>query len=312
MFLRFALLALPVCTVLASPAMAITFNLTQIQGDTLTVGEAAAFQTAAAAWSTVLTDPVTVNVSIGFRDLGTASNGGTILGATAADFVTPMSYAAFESHYIADETSAADAQAAASLPSAVPGGTVVLTSAEARALGFSTAAGVDGSIEFTSNSGIQFADTRTALNGSNYDLIGIAEHEIAHLLGFDSSVDSGSSLKSVLDLFRYSAPATPSFQAGQPAYFSLDGGTTDLASFSVGGPGQYQASHWLQGTGSLLDPAVTAGHEESITPLDTTALDVLGYDLAGVAVAEPASMLLLASALLMLTVRRRPYRVSPL
>ena len=305
-----ALLVLPVCAALASPAVALTFNLTQIQGDTLTVSEAAAFQTAAAAWSAVLTDPVTVNVSIGFRDLGTASNGGTILGATSPDFVTPMSYAAFESHYIADETSAADAQAAAYLPSAVPGGTVMLTSAEARALGFSTAAGTDGSIEFTSNSGIQFADTRTALNGGNYDLTGIAEHEIAHLLGFDSAIDSGGSIKTVLDLFRDSAPATPSFQAGQPAYFSLDGGTTDLASFSIGGLGQYQASHWLQGSGGLLDPAVTAGHEESITPLDITALDVLGYNLAGVAVVEPASMLLLASALLMLTLRRRLCRVT--
>ena len=299
---RLALLVLSVCAALASPASAITFNLTQIQGDTLTAGESAAFQTAAAAWSAVLMDPVTINVSIGFRDLGTAGNGGTILGATSASFVTPTSYAAFESRYIADEKSAADAQAAAHLPSAVPGGTVVLTSAEARALGFLTAAGADGSIEFTSNSGIQFADTRAALNGGNYDLIGIAEHEIAHLLGFDSSIDGGGSLRSVLDLFRYSAPAAPSFQAGQSAYFSLDGGTTSLASFSPGGSGQYQASHWLQGTGSLMDPAVTAGHVQDITPLDVTALDVLGYDLA---VAEPASMLLLAPGLLALALRRR-------
>lgn len=308
MSFRLALLALPVCAALASPAAALTFNLTQIQGDTLTAGEAAAFQMAAAAWSAVLTDPVTVNVGIGFRDLGTAGNGGTILGATSADFVTPMSYAAFESRYIADGKSAADAQAAAHLPSAVPGGTVVLTSAEARALGFSTAAGADGSaaadgsIEFTSNSGIQFADTRATLNGGTYDLIGIAEHEIAHLLGFDSFIDGGGSIKSVLDLFRYSAPGAPSFQAGQSAYLSLDGGTTSLASFSVGGSGQYQASHWLQGTGSLMDPAVTAGHVQDITALDATALDVLGYDLA---VAEPASVLLLAPGLLALALRRR-------
>ena len=294
-----------------SPAAALTFNLTQIQGDTLTASEAAAFQTAAAAWSTIFTDPVAINVGIGFRDLGTSSTGGTILGETFPDFVTAPSYAAFAAHYVADATSLADAQAAANLPTSVPSGTVELTSPDARALGFSTSAAPDGFIEFTSNSGIQFADTRAALDSSDYDLIGIAEHEIAHLLGFDSAIDSGGSIKTVLDLFRYGAPATPSFQAGQQAYFSLDGGTTDLASFSVGGLGQYQASHWLQGSGGLLDPAVTAGHEESITPPDVTALDVLGYDLAGVAVAEPASMLLLASALLALTLWRRLGRVSP-
>lgn len=291
------------CAATASPAVALTFNLTQIQGDTLTVGESSAFQTAAAAWSSIFADPITVNVNIGFRDLGTSGAGGTILGATSPDFVTPSSYAAFEARYIADGTSAADAQAAANLPATVPGGTVELTSAEARALGFTTpTGGNDGSIEFTSNSGVQFADTRAALNNSNYDLIGIAEHEIAHLLGFDSALDLGSPIKTVLDLFRYNAPATPSFQAGQSAYFSLDGGTTSLATFSVGGSGQYQASHWLQGMGGLMDPAVTAGHEQNITPLDVTALDVLGYN---VAVAEPASMLLLASGLLALALRRR-------
>ena len=302
---RICLLVALTWAVTVPPAAALTFNLTQIQGDTLTASESSAFQTAAAAWSTIFTDPVTVGVSIGFRDLGTAGTGGTILGATSPRFVIPASYAAFEARYIADERSAADAQAAASLPSTVPGGTVDLTSAEARALGFTTPGGSDGSIEFTSNSGIQFADTRAALNGSNYDLIGIAEHEIAHLLGFDSSIDSGASIRSVLDLFRYSGPATPSFQAGQSAYFSLNGGTTDLASFSIGGSGQYQASHWLQGTGSLMDPAVIAGYEQSITLLDVNALDVLGYDMARVAVAEPASMLLLASGLLTLTLRRR-------
>lgn len=308
---RIGLLIALACTVSVPPAAALTFNLTQIQGDTLTASESSAFQAAAAAWSTIFTDPVTVNVSIGFRDLGTSGTGGTILGATSPYFVVPASYAAFEAHYVADERSAADAQVAASLPATVPGGTVKLTSAEARALGFTTPGGTDGSIEFTSNSGIQFADTRAALNGSNYDLIGIAEHEIAHLLGFDSSIDGSSSIKSVLDLFRYSAPATPSFQTGQSAYFSLNGGTTGLASFSVGGSGQYQASHWLQGTGALMDPAVIAGHEQSITPLDITALDVLGYDVAGVAVVEPASMLLLASGLLTLTMqrRRRAYRI---
>jgi len=69
------------CAATASPAVALTFDLTQIQGDTLSAREASAFQTAAAAWSSIFADPITVNVSIGFRDLGTSGTGGTILGA---------------------------------------------------------------------------------------------------------------------------------------------------------------------------------------------------------------------------------------
>jgi len=49
----------------------VSFNFTTIGGDTLTGAQSAAFATAAAAWSAALTDPVQVQVGIGFRDLRT-------------------------------------------------------------------------------------------------------------------------------------------------------------------------------------------------------------------------------------------------
>jgi len=298
---RTVLLALPLLGALAAPAVALTFNLTQVSQDTLTSSQSAAFTTAAAAWSAVLRDPVTVNVSIGFRDLGTASNGGLILGSTGLNLQS-LTYASFTALYAADRRSAADVQANANLPASVPTGQVELSSAELKALG-GTSTGSDGTIEFTSNPGVTFADTRAGLNSGTYDLIGIAEHEIGHLLGFESALDSQpSSTRTVLDLFRYASAGTPSFTPGSTAYFSLDKGVTNLAGFSVGGSGQYQASHWLQGIGALMDPAVAAGVQQDITALDITALDVLGYDLA---VPEPASLLLLAPALLGLARVRR-------
>lgn len=301
MIFRTALLALPLLGALAAPAAALTFNFTQVSGDALTSSQSAAFTTAAAAWSAVLRDPFTVNVSIGFRDLGAASNGGLILGSTGLNLQS-LPYAGFKALYAADRRSAADVQADASLPASVPTGQVELSSAELKALG-GTSTGSDGTIEFTSNAGVTFADTRAGLNGGTYDLIGIAEHEIGHLLGFESALDNQPpSTKSVLDLFRYASVGTPGFTQGNAAYFSLDTGATNLASFAVGGPGQYQASHWLQGTGVLMDPAVAAGVQQDITALDITALDVLGYDLA---VPEPASLLLLAPALLGLARLRR-------
>ncbi len=300
--------AIVACAVWASlaPAQAVSFDLTEIAGDTLSAEQSAAFVTAAAAWSAVLTDPVAVRIGIGFRDLGSGAGGATVLGATAAAFGT-VSYAELKSGLAADATSAADWSAVASLPVTAPSASIVLTFAQARAIGFAAATASDGSIEFTSRPSISFAATRLELTASRYDLIGVAEHEIGHLLGFQSSLDLGTTSRSALDLFRYAGPGAPGFTAGQAAYFSLDGGGTNLGGFSVGGSGQYQASHWLQGTGALLDPAVVAGVERDITGRDTLALDVVGWD---VAVAEPASGATLLAGLGVLGLWRLGQRTS--
>lgn len=278
------------------PARALTFNFTTISGDSLTAAQAAAFGTAAAAWSAVLVDPVTVQVGIGFRDLGTVG-GSTILGVTGASLAT-VSYDGFKLALNADAKSAADAQAVANLPLTVQTAQVIGTTAQLRAIGVITLAASDGTIEFTTHSGVTYAPTRAALDSNSYDLIGVAEHEIGHLLGFISSVDqTGQTTKAPLDLFRYFSSGVPSFTPGQAAYFSLDGGVTHLASFAVGGAGQYQASHWLQGTGALMDPALAKGTVQDITALDVLAQDVIGWD---VAVPEPATaglLLLVLSAM---------------
>ena len=278
-----------------SAAHALTFQFSTVSGDSLTTAQSAAFGTAANAWSAVLTDPVTVQVQIGFRDLGTDSQSNVILGQTGLSLFS-VDYAGFKVALTADATSASDSVAVAHLPATTPDNTVLGTSAGLRAAGVIAVAATDGIIEFTSRSGVTFAPTRAQLDSSNYDLIGVAEHEIGHLLGFVSSVDqSNQTMRSPLDLYRYTSPGGLSFTAGQTAYFSIDGGTTNLANFSVGGVGQYQASHWLQGTGALMDPAVSKGVQQNITLLDLRALDVIGWD---VAVPEPGTMSLLVVGLL--------------
>ncbi len=277
----------------AGPAEAVSFAFSQIVGDTLSDAQGQAFAAAAAAWSAVISDPVVVNIGIGFRDLGTGVGGGAVLGATQPNFGT-VTYAGFSNAVTADARSGADRAAAAHLPGTGPSARITLTTAEARALGFGAAAATDGSIEFSSNPRVVFATARTDLASGRYDLIGTAAHEIGHLLGFQSALDTGSATRTALDVFRFAGLGAPGFTAGQAAYFSADGGATSLGSFSVGGSGQYQASHWLQGTGGLMDPAVLDGVAKDITPLDVVALDAVGWDAV---VAEPPSGAVLLAGL---------------
>lgn len=95
-----------------------------------------------------------------------------------------------------------------------------------------------------------------------------------------------------LDLFRYNAN-TAQMGVIDMAYgvrntanlFSLDRGRTQLAAFSTGadtanGGDGYQASHWANGTHSIMNPTLALGSRRTVAPLDLLALDVIGWDIA--------------------------------
>ena len=319
--LAFVACALAAFCIFSGVAGALSFNFTATRG--MSPEAINGFQQAGALWSSLFSDPVTVNIKINFASLGSG-----ILGSTGYSSYS-TSYATFRNALLGDATSANDVTATGHIStgsafnmvinrtansphgrgSAMPyvdsngnnnNKTINMTTANARALGLlkTVKKTSDASIAFSNNYQWDFNPSDGITTGK-FDFVGIAAHEIGHALGFISGVDvldynssSGFFKDSAfiyvnpLDLFRYST-----FSAGfgiidwsadaRDKYFSIDGGATDIGSFSTGetwGDG-YQASHWKDDLGlGVMDPTAAPGELLSITALDIEAMDVVGWN----------------------------------
>ncbi|GAA5496202.1 hypothetical protein Rhal01_02384 [Rubritalea halochordaticola] len=303
------------------------------------------FESAALYWESVLMDDVTVNIEIDFTALDPGvlgQAGSTTQSVTVVDYFNALN---------ADVTTADDAVAVANLPNAGGGSLTFLTQTDtesnslvvgtdrdrsgnnrvldlntsnAKALGLFVggAADADASITFSSSFNWDF-DQSDGVGSGLQDFVGVAIHEIGHSLGFTSGVDTvdyaigaGIDLEnfrvfSGLDMFRYSAEGELNLAAGEEAYFSIDGGATNLGHFSTGvdyGDGN-QASHWRDGVGlGIMDPTANpAGQINEVSGLDLMAFDVIGWDVdvAAQAVPEPSVLGLLGIGGGLLLGRRR-------
>ena len=245
----------------ATPAAALTIALTDIGGVTGTQAETG-FRIAAKYWESVLTNAGTVQINVGYSDLGPGVLGGT--GSSLATFVPIDTYKALLS---TTGTSALDAIAVAnfaptngfgSVDVTVPGyftmgtgvdpfstrlapadgsaisSTIALSTANLVALGIDLGNFPDAEIQFSSTFDFDF-DPTNGISGSSYDFIGVAVHEIGHALGFISGVDDFEAAAGNsgavdpfwwgygLDMFRRSGAGPLDWSINSPAFFSIDG-----------------------------------------------------------------------------------------
>jgi len=343
-----------------APAKALSIN---IDAPGLVGSEAlAAFERAANAWERVFSDPVEVNISADLLPLGSP----TVLGQTSS-VLLEGDYDLVRDAMVLDGLSESDDGVVAYLPTSgqftatvlgTPFGAFGLngglsaTKANLKALRFDLL-GIDldglfgardATIEF--NSAFQFDfDRSDGVTPGLTDFETVAAHEIGHVLGFDSVVDTVENLlfsgiitdvaPRTLDLFRFEVgnePTNPNeftsaarllvpgfvdpltFDDVYAAVFSDLDISYRLSTGFFLGDGR-QASHWKDDnlTGihiGLMDPSLARAQIFDITPADIRALDLIGWDYEP-AVAEPPSGVLLALALLALLIacrRRAPAR----
>lgn len=286
---------------LANPTYALTFNVTYDSSvSSAPSGFQSAFQDAINFYQTSFTSPITVNLNVGWGEVGGGSLGGG-LGASSSSILSTS--------YTQVKNALSSLSAPGYLPASDPTGgrTITVNTADAKALGLVhlNPNVSDGAVGFSNTVNWAFNPAQRAQTGA-YDFIGVAEHEIGETLGRISVLTPGCSgstcSESVLDLFRYTAAGTLDL-SGTNAYFSMDGGITHINTFN-GNAGAGDLGDWSGLTVDAFNYAVGTGQELTFSAGDSQVMASLGYTLA-VPVPEPSEAAFMLAGLGLLGWRYR-------
>jgi Ca2+-binding RTX toxin-like protein len=236
-------------------------------------------------------DPITVTIAVGYGEVGGTKLGSGALGESET-YLSSYSYSQLVNAMKADSTSASDASAIATLLATNPtgNGTFWVSTAEAKALGLAASStSIDGYVGFTSASNAFDYNNADGVTAGQYDFYGVVLHELTEVMGrqtMDGQSFAGTTGYEPLDLFHYSAPGTATFSGTQTGYFSVDGGTTNLANFNTNSSGDF--GDWASTIPDAMNAFGTPGVVEPMTSADITAMDILGWNLSSSSSSPPA------------------------
>ena len=243
-----------------------------------------------------ISTPVTVTVLVDYRSQsGIASTSAPVVNLSYNDYRLRLLKTR-------DALSKTDVAVAAALPLNNPtyacrnAGVTVYPSvlavpqALAKALGKPTPPTVaDGAITISSKYKYDFT-REDGITTGQYDFVGIAAHELLHVLGWSSVVDgidskpSGGHYPRPMDLFRYSlntigVPVRDASADRSSQFFSLDGKPTDLMLCTGVKLGNRQnAGHWAGASGMMI-PQTATGKRLEASANDLAVLDAIGWTL---------------------------------
>ena len=265
----------------SAPAEALVINANYDSSvNNAPAGFKTAFQSAVNFFTSTFSDPITVNLGVGWGEVGGSTISAGVLGESQTYLAGYYSYSQVRNAMISDARSSSDQTAVASLSAADPTGgkRELMSTSEAKALGLSSYAGTDGFVGFDKSSSWTFDPNNRKVGGA-FDFIGVAEHEVSEVLGRIADLGSIVGTLDPLDLFRYSGPNSRALIPGNGQYFSINGGNTNLHTFN--GTGGGDLGDWALSGIDAFNAGVPPGSALPISTSDINVLDELGYNLSG-------------------------------
>jgi len=243
-------------------------------------------------YDTQFANPITVNIDVGWGEVDGMSLGAEALGESFANFTsTYYSYTQIKAALAANAETSDEKAAVATLPATDPtdGGTLSVTSADAKALGLIGAStAIDGWVGFSTVPGsFDFSVTGNSggsVASSEYDFFAVVAHEFAEIMGrqmnfgvnYGGGPGDGSGYYP-MDLYDFSASGVRSFDATAASrYFSINNGATNLDNYSTDASGDL--FDWASSAGNdAYDAFSNPGVVNSVTATDLVLMNVLGY-----------------------------------
>ena len=225
-------------------------------------------------------DPVTVNIAVGWGEVDGQALGVGALGESIS-FLQPTTYGALTAALSANATSSADLSSVASLPGADPtNGVYWLTQAQAKVLGVATGAGLDGFVGFSNVKGIFDFQQSDAITTAKFDFFATAIHEISEIMGRQTldGMTLGGQANSFepLDLFHFTGLGARTFSGAATGFFSADNGATNLDNFNTLTSGDF--GDWAASAGHDAFLAFSSsGVINVVSRADMIVMDVLGW-----------------------------------